>query len=146
MTPPRIDYDTIQRRLRLLRDTLDQLTPLRDITADDLDTDALVRAAAERLLQVIVDLSLDINGHIVVASLGRAPETGRSSFIELGECGVIPGDLANRLAPSAGMRNVLVHHYIDIRTDLVAASINQTLAVFPAYVEAVAAFLTNKHP
>ena len=143
MTPAHIDHDTVQRRLRLLRDSLDRLTSLEHTSAQDLDADSLLRAAAERLLQVIVDLAVDVNGHVVVALRGKAPETGRSSFTDLADCGVVPGELAERLAPSAGMRNVLVHQYVDIRTDLVAAAVGLALQTYPAYVEAVATYLST---
>lgn len=141
MTPSRPDIVTVQRRLRLMRDALDHLGSLAGTSAEDLDGDPLTRAAAERLLQVVIDLALDINGHLVVALRDRAPETGRQSFIELATCDVISEALAERLAPSAGLRNVLVHQYVDIRTDLVASSIASTLEQYPAYIEAVAGFL-----
>lgn len=140
MTPARLDIATVQRRLRHLHDVLGHLEDLADITSQVLDGDPLKRAAAERLLQVIVDLAVDINGHLVVALTGRAPETGRSSFGDLAACGVISNALAERLAPSAGLRNVLVHQYIDIRTDLVAESIEAAREQFPLYIAAVAEF------
>ena len=143
MTPPRIDRDTIQRRLRLMRDSLDRLETLRAITATRLDAEPLTRAAAERLLQVIVDLAVDVNGHLVTAIRGSAPETGHASFIDLAACGVITPEFSARLAPSAGLRNVLVHQYVDIRTDLVASSIDTTLEAFPAYIEAIAGYLID---
>lgn len=50
-------------------------------------------------------------------------------------------DLAERLAPSAGRRNLLVHRYGDIRIDLLAEGIAATLAGYPAYIESVAAYV-----
>ena len=129
------------RRLRLMSDALDHLQTLDGTSGADLDARPLQRAAAERLLQVVVDLALDVNGHVVVALTGRAPQTGRESFTDLAACGIITHELAGVLAPSAGMRNVLVHHYVDVRTDLVAAAITKTLAAYPAYVEALAEYL-----
>jgi uncharacterized protein YutE (UPF0331/DUF86 family) len=49
--------------------------------------------------------------------------------------------LAERLAPSAGLRNVLVHRYADIRVDLVAGAIGLVLDDFAAYVRSIAAHL-----
>lgn len=140
MTPTRLDIATVQRRLRHLRDVLDHLEELAGVTPQGLDDDPLKRAAAERLLQVIVDLAVDVNGHLVVALTGRAPETGRASFGDVAACGVITDALAERLAPSAGLRDVLVHQYIDIRTDLVAESIEAAREQFPLYIAAVAEF------
>ncbi len=141
MTPARLDHDTVLRRLRLIESSLADLAGLRGATVATLRAEPLTRAAAERLLQVIVDLAYDINGHVAVARLGRAPETGRTSFLDLAEAGVLTGEVAERLAPAAGLRNVLLHHYVDVRVDLVAAAIGTVLDDFPAYVTAVAGAL-----
>jgi len=144
LTPSAPDPETTGRRLRLLEATLEQLETQRGSTADDLRGDPLRRAAVERLIQVIIDLALDVNGHLVVALGHPAPETGRESFLAMGRAGVLEPALADRLAPAAGLRNVLVHHYVDVRVDLVAAAIDQVLDDFPRYVRQVAAFLASR--
>ncbi|MGI8939845.1 MAG: type VII toxin-antitoxin system HepT family RNase toxin [Iamia sp.] len=137
MTPNKIDADTVLRRLRLIEEALSSLEGLRNVDAARLEAEPLTRAAAERLLQVIVDLAFDVNGHLVVALLGRAPETGRQSFLDLAEAGVLEEEQAARLAPAAGLRNVLVHHYVDVRVDLVADAVSEVLDAFPGYLTAV---------
>ena len=98
-------------------------------------------AVVERLLQVIVGLAFDINAHLVAKTLGRSPETGRASFHDLVEAGVLDEALAATLAPSAGLRNVLVHHYVDLRMDLIADAVRTVGDGFPAYITAVARYL-----
>lgn len=126
-----------------MRETLDQLAELSGATADQLDAQPLNRAAAERLLQVVVDLAVDINGHVSVAIDHVAPATGRDSFMTAAHAGAIEDSLAERLAPAAGLRNILVHRYTDIRTDLVAGAIPEVLDGFAEYIRQVAAFLTD---
>src|SRR5689334_23382432 len=123
MTPRRVERDVVQRRLRLMEESLRDLQLLADRTAADLAAAPLERAAAERLIQVVVDLAVDINSHLAVATGAPAPETGRDSFHVAAKSGVIAADLAQRLAPSAGMRNLLVHRYGDLRLDLLAAGV-----------------------
>ncbi len=143
MTPDRIDRDTIGRRLRLMQEALATLRDSSSSTTGHLAFDPIARAATERLVQVIVDLALDINGHLVVALLGRAPETGRRSFLDMAEAGVLTDELVSRLAPAAGLRNVLVHQYVDIDARKVADAVPQLLADMPEYVTAVARFATQ---
>lgn len=143
MTPPTLDAEVIAARLRLLADTLADLSALRDVDAERLRAEPLTRAAAERLLQVAVDLAVDVNAHISVARLGRAPATGRESFVAAAEAGALEGPLAERLAPAAGLRNVLVHRYTDIRVDLVAGAVAELLELLPTYIEQVASFLRD---
>lgn len=141
MSPPRLDRDVLVRRLRLIDEALSQLEALRGVGADRLQREPLTRAAAERLLQVVVDLAIDVNAHVVVGLGNAAPETGRRSFEAVAAAGVIEVDLADAMAPAAGMRNVLVHRYIEIDVDVVAASIDSLLDLGPRYTAQVAAFL-----
>jgi uncharacterized protein YutE (UPF0331/DUF86 family) len=141
MTPRRLDSDVVQRRLHLMEESLSDLGLLADRTADDLAAAPLDRAAAERLIQVVVDLAVDVNSHLVVAAGEPAPETGRESFHAMAESGVLTPDLAQRLAPSAGLRNLLVHRYRDIRLNLLAAGIAATLDGYPTYIAQVSAYV-----
>lgn len=143
MNPRRPDFDVVERRLRALADTLADLSRLRDIEASTLQSDPITRAAAERLLQVAVDLAVDINAHLAAALLGRAPATGRESFTAAADAGVLSRALAERLAPAAGLRNVLVHRYVDIDVQLVARAVADVLEQMPRYVEEVGAFLRS---
>jgi uncharacterized protein YutE (UPF0331/DUF86 family) len=76
VTPAGPDREVVGRRLRALDDALADLEILRDVSVDRLRAEPLTRAAAERLLQVVVDLAIDVNAHLVVTALGRAPATG----------------------------------------------------------------------
>ena len=141
MTPVEPNPDVVIRRLRMMRDALDTLDGFRGVDVAQLNDDPVARAAVERLLQVIVGLAFDINAHLVAKTLGRSPETGRASFHDLVEAGVLDEALAATLAPSAGLRNVLVHHYVDLRMDLIADAVRSVGHGFPAYITAVARYL-----
>jgi uncharacterized protein YutE (UPF0331/DUF86 family) len=141
MTPRRLDWDVVQRRLHLMEESLSDLGLLADRTADELAAAPLDRAAAERLIQVVVDFAVDVNSHLVVVAGEPAPETGRESFYAVAKSGVLTPDVAQRLAPSAGLRNLLVHRYGDIRLDLLAAGIAATLDAYPTYIAQVSAYV-----
>ena len=53
-------------------------------------------------------------------------------------CSALPADLAARLAPSAGLRNVLVHQYAEIDLDQVVAAVSAARTDFRAYVRTIA--------
>jgi uncharacterized protein YutE (UPF0331/DUF86 family) len=146
MTPPPLDLDIVTIRLRMLRDTLDQLRSARDVVGSELQADPMKRAAIERLEQVIVDLAVDINSHIAATELGRAPSSGRESFELAAATGAIEASLADMLAPSAGLRNILVHRYTQIDIDKVAGAVASLLDGFDAYVRQVAAFVSARQP
>lgn len=146
MSPRRLDIAVVLRRLSLMTETLEQLKLLAFADVDQFTANPLDRAAAERLLQVLVDLAIDINSHLAVAMGSSAPETGRDSFLALGSLGVIDPALAELLAPAAGMRNVLVHRYFDIRLNELVRGVEMALQQFPSYVRAVAVRLETWEP
>ena len=63
--------------------------------------------------------------------------------MKLGDLGILPRELALSLAPSAGLRNRLVHEYESLDDAKVLASIGALLAQYPHYVQAVESFLSK---
>ncbi len=144
MTPPPVDRDVVGRRLRAIADALATLASVEDRTVTRLRADPVTAAAVERLLQVMVDLAVDVNAHIVSAERGEAPTTARRSFEMAAEIGLLADDHAGRLAVAAGLRNVLVHRYVDIDTDLVAEAAAAAPGDFGRFVRDVASWLERR--
>ncbi len=144
MTPASLDVAVLTKRLQTVEETLSDLENLRGVTPARLAVEPLTRAAAERLEQTTVDLAVDINAHVAASLLGRAPETGRESFYAAADAGAIGPDLAEMLAPAAGLRNVLVHRYTEINREIVASAVDELLDRFPDYVEQVREFLSRQ--
>jgi uncharacterized protein YutE (UPF0331/DUF86 family) len=144
MTPPALDPRIVSIRLRLVRDTLTQLEKFRGSTPQQLVEEPVRRAAIERFIQATVDLAADVNGHIAVAELGRAPTKNRESFALAAQAGAIDKGLADLLGPAVGLRNVLVHQYAYIDVGRVAEAIEPILDGFDEYVRQVATFVKTK--
>lgn len=144
MTPRRLDPDTIHEKLRLMEQTLGHLDDLGDVDVSRLNADPVVRAAAERWVTVLVDLAVAVNLHVVAARLGRSAGDYATSFHMAAEAGAIEKDLAVRLAPSAGARNVLVHEYVAVDLDKLIAAIERTREDYPEFVRQLAAFARSE--
>jgi uncharacterized protein YutE (UPF0331/DUF86 family) len=141
MTPRRLDPATVQRRLVELRRTTERLRELVPVTAAELEADWRRRALVERLFERLVELAVAINSHVAAAHHGVPPDEYRASFRAAAETGALPADLADRLAPAAGMRNVITHDYLDTDLALLAAGVTAAPTDFDAYVAAVASWL-----
>jgi uncharacterized protein YutE (UPF0331/DUF86 family) len=102
-----------------------------------------LRHAIERILSQLVELAVSINSHIVVARQGTAPTTYRQSFLDVGAIGVLPSELAARLAVAAGLRNVLAHEYPAIDLGVVAAAVPIARSDFRNYVTHVATYISS---
>lgn len=136
-----IDAAIVRRKLGHIMTVLEALRPLARLTVDEYRTRLYERKAAERLLQEAIEAALDVNAHMI-AELGREiPEDYYGGFIKLGELCVLTRDLARFLAPSAGLRNRLVHDYDTIDDAKVLGAIATTLEGYPRYIQAIEAYL-----
>ena len=99
------------------------------------------RKAAEKLLQESIEAAIDVNTHLLVELGHGVPPDYFRSFTDLGRHGVLPDDLAEALAPAAGLRNRLVQQYAAIDDRKVFDAIGSAVGLFRRYVEAVRARL-----
>lgn len=139
-----LDQDTVVVRLGLMNDLLGDLESIGGVDASRLRSDRIARHAVERILTQLVELAVAINSHVVAAVSGSVPGTYRESFFAAADAAFISADLAERLAPSAGLRNVLTHEYVEVDLDLVAAAVETALVDYRAYVRAVAQALQHR--
>ena len=144
MTPRKLDWRALRAKLRRIRELLDDLSELGDLDVTRLRTDRLVTLAAERVLTLVVDLAFAINSHVAVSVLQRAPDSYAESFLLAAEAKMISSELAEALVPSAGMRNVLVHNYLDVDYQKVATAIPLAIEQYGEYVRQVARWVQER--
>jgi uncharacterized protein YutE (UPF0331/DUF86 family) len=136
-----IDQAIIKRKLAVIVRNLKALEDVSRISEEDYERQLLTRKATERLLQELIEAAIDINIHIIVQSGGSVPDSYYDSFLELGALGVVPLQLAQDLAPSAGLRNRLVHEYDSIDDSIVYSSLAQAIPCCVEYVRAIQGYL-----
>jgi uncharacterized protein YutE (UPF0331/DUF86 family) len=73
----------------------------------------------EHTLQIAIQAALDVGSHIVSDERLGEPATSRDIFRLLGQAGIVPGDLGERLEQMAGFRNVVVHGYHEVDLGIV---------------------------
>ena len=144
MTPRTLDWRSVERKLTRMRRLLDRLVALGPFDRSRLVSDDVPTLAAERILTLLVDLAFATNSHVSVGVLKQAPDSYRESFSLAAEAGLIDGALATALEPSAGMRNTLVHAYVDVDYDLVAVALAQAPDLFTEYVRQVASWFADR--
>lgn len=78
----------------------------------------------------------------IIADRGyEAPDTYRDSFAILVRHGALPTDLGERLQGWAGLRNILVHAYLDIDHGLTWQAIATQLGDLRAFATAAGSWL-----
>lgn len=144
MTPPKLDVAACEEKLAFLDDLLADLERQGDPSGADLAADRDLRHVVERLLTLLVDISVGLNGALIRGRGSRRPTGYRESFDLAAEAGVISRELTERIRPSVGMRNLLTHEYGRIDLDQVAAAIPRARRDYADYVAQVRDFLEQQ--
>ena len=120
------------QEFRQLTENLDMNTYLNNI---------MLKRALEREMQLIVECATDVN-NMILKKQGEAPAKDYyNSFIDLAEKNIIDMDFALQIAPSTGLRNILVHEYQKIDDAIVFHSINQVKKHYAKYIENISRYL-----
>ena len=112
-----IDKDLIFSKLNNISGYYEEINLIFKEDARKIIDNNLKLHTVERLFQLIVDAAIDINTHIITESDFRVPDDYQSTFSSLGENNVLPMDFALKIAPSVGLRNLIIHKYgkVDIK-------------------------------
>jgi uncharacterized protein YutE (UPF0331/DUF86 family) len=109
-----VDVQTVLERLEALKGYLAEMDHYAQDSFDELTSDFVKYRAVERSLQLAAQAVADIATHIISADFDTRVQDYRQAIEGLGKEGVLPPAFAERLAPIAGFRNILVHEYLAV--------------------------------
>ena len=138
-----LDTHFIRRKIKLIQEGLSELDHLAHYSFDEISKDHIKLLAVERLLEKIIMRAIDINQHMI-AELGRGDERVRGyedTFFILSELGIYGEEFAKQIAPSAGLRNRLVHEYNNTRQDIIYKSVSEAVAQYVKYCDSILKFI-----
>lgn len=141
MTP--VDPAVIRRKLSLIASNLVALEPIAGIDPARYTAEIFTRKGTERLLQELIEAALDLNMHLLAQEGRKLPDDYYQSFILLGAHGILSKELAAALAPSAGLRNRLVHEYEAIDDAVIIKAVRLAQELYPQYVAAIESHLAG---
>lgn len=136
MTAGSFDVDAIRRHLAALGRAVENLRRHRGKSVETLARELDEVWAVERGLQLCAQNALDVATHLA-ATAGRDAADYTSSIDRLSELGILPADFAARFRGVAGLRNVLVHAYLDVDLARVHAILNEHLEDFTEFARHV---------
>lgn len=139
-----VEVEIIRRKLSVMIENLKALQPIKNMKKDEYIEDIYKRKATERLLQELIEAAVDINTHIIVQTGNAAPDDYYESFIRAGELKIISMDIAKRLAPSAGLRNRLVHEYDSLEHSMVLDAVRMAEQLYPKYIQEIENYISGK--
>ena len=119
------EFSGIERRLEKLSVCLKKLEPFKAKNKDEIIQDPYMQDIIERNLEVSAQAVIDIANRIISIEGFEKPRDYYEAILRLGEAEILPLDFAQKLAPIAGFRNILVHDYMDINWDEVHNNLHQ---------------------
>jgi uncharacterized protein YutE (UPF0331/DUF86 family) len=132
-----VEEGILRRKLAAIVENLRALEPIARMTQTQYLEDLYKRKATERLLQELIEAAIDINTYIIVQTGQSVPDDYYESFIKAGALQIISPDLAEKLAPSAGLRNRLVHEYNMLEHSVVLDAVRKAEDLYTEYVRQV---------
>ena len=135
------DKDRICAKLDKLFTYYEELKNLSTISLEEYKRNSIYRRAIERTMQLIVECATDINNMLLRMNGSKGASDYFNSFIDIAELNVIPVEFALQIAPSTGLRNILVHEYEEIDDTIVYHSINMCLKHYLKYMDLINKYL-----
>lgn len=140
-----MDTEVIATRLQKLDDYVRRLQQLQQITLDEYIDDETMQAVVERWMQLSIQACMDVASYLI-AELGlRSPDDPENVFATLGQESIISPDLARRMTGMVRFRNILVHDYLEIDSEIVYRGLTTELDDFQRFAREIAdRFLSNE--
>jgi Uncharacterized conserved protein len=117
MTDEELSADRLTRivtAVETIEESLGVLSRKQQIDREGYKTDSDTRDIVERRFVKMTEATINIAEELVKHERGKPPASNPASMRALGDIGVLSGSLAEEMAQSARIRNVLSHTYGDI--------------------------------
>lgn len=139
-----VDRGKVQNLLHHLYTYTTHLQDLGQQDSRDFLLDPRSTGSARYYLQVSVETCINIANHIIATEKLRAPLDYKDSFRVLNEADILPDTLSRKMQQLAGLRNLLVHLYLEVDDELVYEGIRNELEDFAAFADHILAFLDRQ--
>ena len=121
-----VDRDVVTAKIAAIDRCLSRIAEVRGERRSALlqvDVDDITALNLQRAVQAAIDLA----SHVVATEGYGLPDTAAGVFTLLAERGVLDGDLAERLRRMVGFRNVAIHEYQALDSEIVESIVQRHL-------------------
>jgi uncharacterized protein YutE (UPF0331/DUF86 family) len=139
----RTDRISIHRKLKSLMKYLNALKSFESLQLNEYLNNFSTQLAVERLLELIIQASLDSNRLLLKRLHESSPKENSEVFLASARFGLITLELGEQLAEFGKFRNVLAHLYEDIDPVEVFYTIQETLEIYPQYVKQIKTYVDS---
>ena len=132
-----VDSHVVVARIDKIRDCVSKLRVFADLGEDAFIEDSAATDGAERNMQIAIQSAIDIGNHVVADMDLGTPKDYKDIFQLLAKNKIISVGLARKLISMTGLRNVLVHDYLEVDLQLIYRIIKNELSDFDEFISAI---------
>lgn len=136
-----INRELIISKLANIQNYLQELKLILQHSSREIIEDNLKLHTVERLFQLIVDSAIDINTHLITTTEATVPSDYQSTFITLGEQKILDSDFALKIAPSVGLRNLIIHQYGKVDLKRVVDDVKSEIDQYVEYLKMIRKYI-----
>ena len=129
-----MEENIVEQKITVLIERVDRLKQYKAISLQELTQNRDVKDIVERNLQVAIEVCLDIGKIIISDQKLREPQDNKDVFQVLAENNIISKEKLTFLIQMAGARNILVHGYNKIDSEIVLGVLRKHLNDFYKYI------------
>lgn len=136
-----VNLEKIQTILERLKQNLQQLTELSQLSSEDLINDYTKINSAKYLLQIAIEGCISIGHHIIASEGFRTPQDYSDIFKVLFEQQIISENFFQEMQKMARFRNRLVHIYWEVDDLAVFDILQHSLKDFEIFAQNILSYL-----
>ncbi|MFQ5865382.1 MAG: DUF86 domain-containing protein [bacterium] len=139
-----VKEDVVRRHLKDLEQSIVELKKHQNRTEDDLRKDLSFCWSVEHGLQIAIQNMIDIGAHILSSDLKNDWNDYTEVIDKMGQYGMIPKKLSQKIRQFASLRNIIVHRYLDVNLSVIYDVLQNHLEDFKNYIAYIEKYLESK--
>ncbi|MFC1590893.1 DUF86 domain-containing protein [Thermodesulfobacteriota bacterium] len=132
-----VDKTLVLRKFAELDEYLKQISEYEMLGADEYSENWKAQRIIDRTLHMMIEVCLDIAGHIISDKAFRVPANCADIFRVLQEQKILDADLSDTMQQMARFRNLVVHHYDKTDPAIVINILRNSLKDFKEFEKTV---------
>lgn len=136
--------DLLTQSVSKLGEYLKKLQFLQKYNQEEFLENWQIEVQVDRMMQLIIECSIDIGEEILSGIKVRAPKTYKETFLLLRQNKVINDDLMKKLQDLCNFRNELVHDYLFLGPEKIYEKFAVTPKIIEEYSKEIKKFIKDR--
>jgi len=130
-----INLNSVNKKLSRLQTNITKLESYKKVSQNDFLVDFTINAAAMHYLVENIEIITDIGNHILAEDFGDSGDSYKDIIKKTGENKIIPLKFAKDNMDMAGLRNMIIHFYVDIEMKKIYQSLQKAPDIFKKFAK-----------